>query len=60
MKPPTIISGVTVKEASELLDVSPRRVRKLIADGLLIAASTGRDLLVDIDSLHAEMARRKE
>jgi len=44
---------MTTHEASELLKVSPNRVRQYIRDGTLIAVKHGRDWRIDPASVEA-------
>lgn len=52
---------VTVKEGAEQVGLSERRVRQLVAAGLVLSRHIdGRTRLVDLDSLKAVHARQKE
>ena len=44
---------ITLSETSERLDVSPDTVRRLIADGKMVAYKFGRSLRISLSSLEA-------
>jgi len=51
------------KEAARLLGVSPRRVRQLVREGVLVELPDKRDdgaVLLDAQSVHTERSRRKD
>lgn len=51
------------REAARLLGVSPRRVRQLLREGVLVELPGKRDdgaVLLDPESVHRERARRKD
>lgn len=52
------MSILSTKEAAEKLNVSPIRVRQLIADGRLPAKKIGRDYIIEESDLKAVENRR--
>jgi excisionase family DNA binding protein len=50
---------VTTKEAAELADYTPQRVRQLARGGLVEAQKVGRDWLINRRSLLAHKAQAK-
>jgi excisionase family DNA binding protein len=50
---------VTVKEASVLMGIHPRTIRKLIKEGKLEAYNTGGKYLVNYDSIPAFIRKDK-
>lgn len=53
------VTRCTTREAADLLGLHPRRVQRLVAAGVLRAERPGRDLLIDLASVRAELARRE-
>lgn len=49
----TIMRLLTTREASQILKVTPARVRQLVALGRLAGKKLGRDILIDEDQLDA-------
>ena len=52
------MSLIDVKKAAEILGVSDRRVRYLIADGVLLATKVGQQWVLDEDEVNEFASKR--
>lgn len=55
----TDFNGITPKEASKRLDLTPTRIRQLMAEGKLAFTATPLGRLVDPESVEALRQRRE-
>ena len=54
------MSMLGVAEAAVMLDVSPRRVRQMLADGVLAGERVGQAWVIGSEQLHQAGHRRRE